>query len=259
MKGVDLAFRLYSDPGVRPFEDMDLLIPETQVDDAISILKSLGYAIPDALLPSAWVRRFHFHIPMYHPEKKIFIELHWMLTDRYLLSKNATDEAWESASRRPDNTLRLRPELYSVYLLLHLAKHGCLNDRLARHPSPYPALHPYSDLRLMWILDICELIRIERISVNSVITKARTLGCESHVSNGLTLINKLFPGSLRYPMNHVHRTEERLLERKIKDKLMRNAEAEIMYGQVLPKQPPWILRTNRRLHIRPIRVISRGI
>ena len=258
MKGIDLAFRLYSDPGVRPFEDMDLLIPENQIDEAISSMKSLGYEIPDALLPPAWVRRFHFHLPMLHSEKNIFVELHWTLTDRYILSKSATDAAWKSASHCPENIWRLHPELYAIYLLLHLAKHGCLNERLVRHPSPYPALHPYSDLRLIWILDLCELIRKECLSVDSIITRAKTFGCENHVSNGLTLVDRLFPQSHRFHMQNATRTEERLIERKIKDKLIRRAESDIMDGQMLPKQSPWVLRTNRRLHVRPIRVISRG-
>ena len=82
LKGVDLSQRLYPEPGLRPFEDLDLLIRGRDVEPAIRTLRDLGYHLPSHQAPPFMLRRFHFHVALHHPKHGTLIELHWALDDR---------------------------------------------------------------------------------------------------------------------------------------------------------------------------------
>lgn len=253
LKGIDLAVRIYPDPGLRPFEDLDVLIPSHQIDVARTVMLDLGYRVPDALLPVSWIRRFHFHLPFLHPDTRTFVELHWALADGHTLPAAAT----EQAVRESAATGHLPDDLYAVYLLAHLGKHGCLNQRLAGYPEPGLALHPFSDVRLIWFVDLCLLLQRTSLTVDAIEQRADALGITTSTRTGLYLLHHLFP-SFAAGIAPPQPGKEGLIERTIKNKLLRDMKHALDHDSSFPSRLPWILRTHPRLHVRPIRAFSHG-
>jgi hypothetical protein len=82
LKGADLRHRVYDDPIVRPMVDLDLLIPETQIDISCSTLESLGFRLqPKFIDPrpgfrQRYRREIHLDPP---PNLPLMVDLHWQL------------------------------------------------------------------------------------------------------------------------------------------------------------------------------------
>ena len=47
LKGIVLAYTAYSDPSLRPMSDLDVLVPEGHVAEAVLVLRKLGFHYPD--------------------------------------------------------------------------------------------------------------------------------------------------------------------------------------------------------------------
>lgn len=151
LKGLSLARRLYNDPALRPSDDIDVLVPPAQVPHAVAVLAERDYHLPGYLLPLAYYRAHHFHIPLVRASApRVYLEIHWNLTDRFLLF--TPDIEGVLSSPGPD----LQPAHELVYLAMHLAKHAVLNRTAAlRDPAVAERLVfcPQSDIRLLWLVD----------------------------------------------------------------------------------------------------------
>src|SRR6185503_12456915 len=82
-----------------------------------------------------------------------------------------------------------------TYLAVHADVHGYLNQALAARTGTAPVvLHPYSENRLIWFVDLHELLRAtgDRIDWNALTVRARLAGVGSAVSSTLCLLNDLF-------------------------------------------------------------------
>ncbi|WP_458774623.1 nucleotidyltransferase family protein [Desulforhopalus sp. 52FAK] len=74
IKGAALCCTLYSDPGLRPMRDMDILFRPSEVDEAQGVLRSVGF-----IQSAAPIASDHFHLPSLHKTIEnvtICIELH---------------------------------------------------------------------------------------------------------------------------------------------------------------------------------------
>jgi hypothetical protein len=79
LKGGGLRCTLYSEPAERQVGDLDLLIPEEEVDGALGVLIRGGYQnLPEHL--AAAYRRHHFHVRLSHPAGYV-TEIHWALAE----------------------------------------------------------------------------------------------------------------------------------------------------------------------------------
>ncbi len=68
LKGVAVAHLDYPEPAMRSFEDVDLLIPATQIDDAIRLLIQHGHRRDLPPRRRDWDRRFSKDITMFSPQ-----------------------------------------------------------------------------------------------------------------------------------------------------------------------------------------------
>ncbi len=84
LKGASLINRLYPLPGLRPMQDIDLLIHDRDWEKVKRVLLTAGYQ-PLSDLPEKWVKGFHFHAAFILPERNLVVEVHWNLTDEHLL------------------------------------------------------------------------------------------------------------------------------------------------------------------------------
>jgi hypothetical protein len=131
-KGPALAQRLYGDVAMREAKDLDLHVLPQDVPRAESLLRALGYAPPpeEALRTPrqrAEARRREAHQALYHPQKRIQVELHWrFLANAHTLPPAATARFWERSQRvrvGPGALCTLSDADALLYLLLHGAFH----------------------------------------------------------------------------------------------------------------------------------------
>lgn len=82
LKGPPLALALYGDLGIRPFEDLDLLVRRTDLGRARAVLEGQGWRYRWAGLSPAReraARRAQYHLEFSHPDSGTVVELHWRL------------------------------------------------------------------------------------------------------------------------------------------------------------------------------------
>lgn len=95
LKGAPLSLRLYGDAGTRFAKDIDILVPEADVDKVHALLLALGYrrTIPHALLSASVMQyygQFRKDFVYRHQISNIELELHWRLAQNpCLLSMDA--------------------------------------------------------------------------------------------------------------------------------------------------------------------------
>ena len=118
LKGVVLANSYYPSPTMRYFDDLDMLIPGSMSEEALTLLQQLGYQ-PH---PNAPAPEWH-HLPPYvHPRHGTLVELHLDLLRR-------TNPGWELATiwdrlETREIAGQLTPILSPADALLHTVLHG---------------------------------------------------------------------------------------------------------------------------------------
>ncbi|HJQ91902.1 MAG TPA: glycosyltransferase [Acidimicrobiia bacterium] len=129
LKGPAIASR-YEDPTLRPFSDLDLLVPDSEVDLALDVLRDYPATLNvpqkrpkadkrDVLIRDETGIRFN-------------LDLHWDLFSYSQLrgsAEGATEAAWEEARFEGDSPLGPLWELPSGYQLAFLATHAVLDHR----------------------------------------------------------------------------------------------------------------------------------
>jgi len=129
LKGPGVA-KEYSDPTVRTFSDLDILVPRPQLDDAISVLSTDKYAkdIPEKR-PRADKREILFADDS---GVRFNVDLHWSLFSYSQLrgsAAEATEQAWREASLRVDGPWGPVWELPQAHKVAFLAAHAVLDHR----------------------------------------------------------------------------------------------------------------------------------
>lgn len=128
LKGVLLAHTVYADPIDRPSIDVDVLVPEARFDDALAVLRGVGFTtIAGASVRSDAERCLR------HPEHPVVLDVHRMLfaPHRYTLSTAAV-----LARARRDTELFDAPVLLldPMDLYAHLVGHFA-NDHVDARDS----------------------------------------------------------------------------------------------------------------------------
>ena len=144
LKGAVLAEELYSDIGLRPLSDIDILMREEDWPAAYGVLKNLGYCSPETEFSEIPPKFTHYdvagHIQYVLPDRTC-LEFQF---DLFTLGIGMVDIAgvWERSRQATVAGVRVRA-LSSEDQLLHLAvhanRHGCT--------------------KLKWLVDIYETLR----------------------------------------------------------------------------------------------------
>ena len=142
MKGPLLAMELYGDPSLRTSRDLDVMVPEEELDRAGEILQKLGYKKEANPFFKTPLRRKFYSITelekhTVYQKGEVCLELHWKGNAQ---SEENFDEQWER--REEQQILGKRIAVLGVddrypALIVHAAEHG---------------YH-----RLRWLLDLYEL------------------------------------------------------------------------------------------------------
>jgi hypothetical protein len=192
-KGPVLAALVYRDLVLRTFNDLDILVHERHVLQAMDLLVSCGYEIirPPSVaqtgksLQSLWVNQlvekspWAYQLVLWHPDRHVVVELHWRITPKYVFP-NSAEQLWENltpVTLGGVTVLSFAPENLLWFLCVHGAKHQWG--------------------RLNWLCDIAELIRVyPNLNWEQIVAQATKLGIERRLYLGLLLANCLLKAPL---------------------------------------------------------------
>jgi len=149
LKGPLLGEALYTDPCMRPFTDLDLLVHRADVERAVALLATSGYryiALDRTLEYELTYATAACFVPSDGSPSVFSVDLHWGLVSFPAGATPRTidaEEVWTRAAearRWGVSVLELRQEDLLLYLALHLAVH-----------------HPF--VGFIWRLDLALLLR----------------------------------------------------------------------------------------------------
>ena len=127
-KGPALSVMLYGDPMQRQSVDLDILVPNAAVRDAMDVLAALGFVkstLHETVKLSAF-RQVDYEIPFSRNDGKLKIELQWAVAPPYFGFREEELKIWEKRRVMRCNGFSfpvLPPEETLVALCVHGAKH----------------------------------------------------------------------------------------------------------------------------------------
>ncbi|HMP35782.1 MAG TPA: nucleotidyltransferase family protein [Kiritimatiellia bacterium] len=245
LKGPRLADTLYPSPGLRVSDDLDLLIAPAARDAAFAVLRERGYYTRESSLPL--VARYHFHTTWWHRTTGNCVELHTRPADRATLPGPADAPADFVATLRDD------PAAMAVYLALHLDKHGWLNRYL---PAPanaaLTALHPWTDNRLLWLIDLARHLHHHQPDTATLDRTATAWRCRTALHRSLRLAAALHlmpPDAIPAPAPAAPAPWPFR-------PLLRHLEHDLDSLDPARLATPWWLRPGRLTGFRPVRIAT---
>ncbi len=131
LKGLHLAELVYRDISLRPMSDMDILVPRSQVEHSLAILRGLGYGFADDLSgAAAAMLDIKCNISLGHRAMDVLLEVHWSLEEPPGRYAAVVEEIWRRAipARLGDADALVMP---AEFLLLHVCAHLACNHTFA--------------------------------------------------------------------------------------------------------------------------------
>jgi hypothetical protein len=158
LKGALLSEALYGDPGRRQSSDIDLLVAEEQLYEAVEVVRTLGYAAPTDVIGDGGLPLLHFAL-VHERETLPPVELHWRIhwyesrfaRDRLLAPREDSAGAWRPAPADELAAMLLFYARDGFIGLRHAADLGAWWDAFGTGLTPgaldevigeYPALGP---------------------------------------------------------------------------------------------------------------------
>ena len=242
LKGVPLAQELYGEPGLRPMDDLDILVRRQEREGALEAMRDLGYRLPPGSLSQRFYLRHHFHLLMLRQVRTgLPVELHWNTQPFFSTSLIPEDEFWEG--RRTcrvgavDVTVPGREQEF-LYLIQHLSRHLLgWGPEVAEDPVAV-FLNPARRGRLTWLADLHLLSNAEPLLDREKMARlAEKWFMSDELQDALRFIAGIHTGpgeAGTTPPGQSHRR--------------RSPPA----GEWWASRVPWLANTSDALHFRPI-------
>lgn len=182
-----LAVRLYGDPALRHFDDLDVLVRPQAFSAAKQVLLSLGYQPKYQLTPQQEQTYLHSHhhehFIITKPNIQIFVELHCSVVPEDFPFYQDMEGLWARCEQVPFIGGMTLTTLVPEDLLLHLCLHS------SRHLW----------FRLQWICDVAQLLRTRPdLDWDRLVAQAKTCGGQRMLYLGLYVAHDLL-GALLPP------------------------------------------------------------
>lgn len=130
LKGAALGQLAYGDPSLKHGRDIDILVSPADAERAFQLLRAEGYQViaPAGDLDAGQRRtlyRLHKDMELFHPERRLNLELHWRLVDNpVLLPGVGVGSPTQTVSIGDGALPTLADEALFAYLVLHGASHA---------------------------------------------------------------------------------------------------------------------------------------
>jgi len=267
LKGLSLTFSIYGSFGLRPFNDIDILIKKEDFITAHNILLSMGFRPDEKQMDIQFFLKEHFHFSYNFIDKKYgckTIELHWDLFHKYFLNNFVINDFWKSTSKISFHGRKyrvLRVEHNIIYLCLHLERHALFLKQVQERENKLSFIfRNIPKFKLIWLTDIYFIIRKHRVDWSFIVENSIQWNFANSVHTVLSLINDVFdpivPETFLKRLKDESEKEERISE-KIKNR--------IFYNEVYKKnEKKWIDKiieknisvTNPKWQFRPVMLIE---
>jgi hypothetical protein len=226
VKGPVMAAQLYGDPGLRPCEDLDLLVPESGIAGAVNVLTANGFCRMQTFEPWQEARQIHggWGQGLRKADGSFSVEVSpWIVPRHFAPAEDAA--AFMARGGRIDIGGRSFPTLRPTDMLVILALHG--------------AKHGWS--RLQWVADIAALVkRFPDLEWSEVAHVARRCGSVRSVGVALRISRRLLgsgmPETYRLPPDD-----------KTADALAETFVRRLITFETAPRGPGTELAMNLRL------------
>ena len=165
-KGPTLSERLYGDPVLRVYSDLDLLMLQDHVYDAVNLLMAEGYQ-PD-FDPAVLAQQFkpgsrEIHCVLRHPSSNFLVELHWALTN-----------SWHRRKASP------------IYIDDWLREDSTANEELLLYLCLHASLHLWRQMK--WVVDVDRCVNTAQgLDWLHLFATAKSRGCSRALNLGLIL------------------------------------------------------------------------
>lgn len=176
IKGATLAALAYSDPTLRDFSDLDLVVHKDSIAQAQAVLYAQGYERknPSTDPTAADHEEGPYHV--FIKRRTLFrVDLQWEMVHHYFVFKLDCPEFWQRRTPVPlanKTVLGLAPEDLLIVLCVHGSKHT------------WEALK--------WVCDVAELLRSQdHLDWDRIFSNASTWRCRRLVLMGLSLAHQL--------------------------------------------------------------------
>jgi hypothetical protein len=196
VKGILLADRVYGDALIRPFYDLDVIVPRTALEHAESILRTWGYQmggiwqllgrrpwplhapqVAEGIARQCYLRVFH-NLSYAPPrdDRRRPVDLHWTIVPRGRLPLRE-EQLWARTTTARVAGVELRT-LDPQATLIHQSMH---------------ALEPwFHSFRLLHLCDVAWMVDRATEPLPSLWTLAHEWGAAYHLELALRLVDRLF-------------------------------------------------------------------
>jgi hypothetical protein len=185
LKGPVLADRIYPDPALRAASDLDLLVPEEQLERSVAVLLSLGFHRGPAIV-DAYQRRHHHHLQLIRSPGPD-VELHFRPQSAFGARLPAAAFLARAIPHRTARGTPLRilaPEDELIALAVHAAGHLLARGEWVMDLILFVERHPGLDWRA--VEERAAAYRCRRALAHALV-RARELGAP--VPGGLLAID----------------------------------------------------------------------
>lgn len=187
LKGAFLAEEIYKNIGLRPMNDIDLLIKEEDLQKAKKKLTELKYSatsISQTKFHEQFQTLLDNELEFIHHDKKISIDIHWDIQSPQIPYKTDINKFWDNTKPvkiTGIETLTFAPENILQHLCLHLDKHI--------NVSHSPLARPLRDY-----CDIAEVTNHYKDTINwrYLLQSSKDYGIEEPIFQGLFIAKEYF-------------------------------------------------------------------
>jgi hypothetical protein len=182
-KGALLALSAYGDLSLRAFADLDILVPEAMLDQALALLSEEGFSRdpPLAWLSAKALKRWTGEVSCRRESDDVAVDLHWRLTPPHYPVQLEAARLWphiEAQAVAGTAVPSLAPEALFLLLAVHGAKHA------------WEALG--------WLADLAWLVAAKpAFDWDFALRLAEGAGCRRPFLLGATLIGQVFETPVR--------------------------------------------------------------
>ena len=176
LKGLDWLHRFYDPFDTRAIDDIDVLVPSSDLVAALDGLQASGFALPPEPKRTAFIRGSH-HLPVQSTgQVPVDFELHWNLAQdgRYSIDADGLVE-------------RSLPLDVDGRALRRLDDHDAAAHILVHH------LSHYFDRRLKWLIDLGHLVQQPGFDWSIVLARLDEWGALAAGAGALAHLHKLSP------------------------------------------------------------------
>lgn len=188
LKGPLLALTAYGDISLRQCGDLDILVPQRQLEQASAVLTAAGYRLDgsdhEGHAESEEASALEYHRTYLKDDGNVIVELHWQVVGDMLSFAPDPDDLWNRTEPRQiaGNAVHiLSPEDALLTLCAHGMKHFWT--------------------RLCWVCDVAEVIHSRpSIDFDALLARSRALGAEGMTLLGLILAHHVLGAAVPPPV-----------------------------------------------------------